>query len=189
VFWERGYTAGTTKDVAQRVGLSQPTIYHYVGSKTALLQDIVTDVYSTVLRSLDDARGKVDDPEQQLRAIVHSLTQAITERHEMFGVFWQEFRQLPEDLQARVREDERAFLQEIVEIVQKLQAKGQLAPDRPPVVVASSILGMVSWLYQWYRPEGDLRADAIADTFLDLLGLSAVAPTKPSAGTGRRLRA
>lgn len=171
VFWERGYIAGTTKDVAQRVGLSQPTIYHYVGSKSTLLEEIVSEVYAQVLKALEDARGLERNPDQRLSAIVHSLTRAITERRDMWGVFWQEFRQLPEDFRDQVRRDQRAFLDEIEEVVAELQGAGQLAPDRSPAVIASAILGMVSWTYQWYRPEGNLEPEAIASTFLDLIGI------------------
>jgi AcrR family transcriptional regulator len=171
VFWERGYSAGTTKDVAQRVGLSQPTIYHYIGSKSTLLEEIVSEVYAQVLKGLEEARKLEHNPEERLRAIVHSLTRAITERRDMFGVFWQEFRQLSEEFQVQVRRDQRAFLDEIEAVVAEMQQTGRLGPTRSPAVIASAILGMVSWTYQWYRPEGNLDPDALADTFLDLIGL------------------
>lgn len=172
VFWERGFSAGTTADVAGRVGLSQPTIYHYVGSKAVLLEEIVTEVHGRFLRSLEDARKQSGDPRQQLAVTVQTLTHAIAEEREMFAVFWQELRQLPAEQQERVRADERELLHEVERMVEQIQRDGGLAPGRSPAVVAAAILGMASWMYQWYRPAGPDDPGAIAATFLELIGIA-----------------
>lgn len=172
VFWERGFTSGTTKEIASRVGLSQPTIYHYVGSKSALLEHIANEVHQRVVAALEEPRSRRDDPVEQLSMIVRSLTRFIAEQKEMFGVFWQEQRQLSDDVRTRARKDQRDLLHEIEVAVAAIQQDGLLAPDRPPAVVASAILGMVVWLHQWYRPEGEADPDEIALTFLEMLGLA-----------------
>jgi AcrR family transcriptional regulator len=178
VFWERGYSAGTTKEVAERVGLSQPSIYHYVGSKSVLLHKIVSEAYAALLRSIEEAARHREDPEAHLAAIVRGMTRAITENREFFGVLWQEFHRLPADLQAAVRKDERTFVRETQRVVGKLQASGRLPDNRSASVVASAILGMVSWTYQWYRPGRDQHPDAVADTYLELIGISSPRPSK-----------
>lgn len=173
VFWIHGFTAGTTKEIAESVGLSQPTIYHYIGSKRALLEGIATDVHLRVVATLRDARAQTDDAHAQLASIVRGLVLAITERPEMFGVFWQEFRQLPPAFQTEVRDDERQLLHELESLVRRIQTDGGLAPGRPPAVVASAILGSVSWIYQWYRPDGPSRPEEVAETILEICGISA----------------
>jgi len=40
-----GYNGISLKDVADKVGMSQPGILHYVGSKEGLLSLLVTDIY------------------------------------------------------------------------------------------------------------------------------------------------
>jgi len=40
VFRRDGFRAGTTKDIAAMVGLSQPSLYYYVGSKETLLAEL-----------------------------------------------------------------------------------------------------------------------------------------------------
>ncbi len=39
----------------------------------------------------------------------------------------------------------------------------------PPTLVVFSILGMCNWMHKWYRAEGRLSPDAIADVFVDLI--------------------
>ena len=41
VFAESGFSAGTTTEIAKRAGLTQPALYHYVGSKEQLLAEII----------------------------------------------------------------------------------------------------------------------------------------------------
>lgn len=44
---QHGYRGISLKDVADMVGMSQPGILHYVGSKEGLLSLLVTDIYDT----------------------------------------------------------------------------------------------------------------------------------------------
>ncbi|MFM7410627.1 MAG: TetR/AcrR family transcriptional regulator, partial [Actinomycetota bacterium] len=37
-----------------------------------------------------------------------------------------------------------------------------------PRIATLGIIGSLNWLTHWYRPEGPLRADAIADQFCDM---------------------
>jgi TetR/AcrR family transcriptional regulator, cholesterol catabolism regulator len=36
-------------------------------------------------------------------------------------------------------------------------------------VASIALISMLNWVYQWYSPDGDLTADALADRFTDLL--------------------
>ena len=47
------------------------------------------------------------------------------------------------------------------------QAEGVVCPDLDPKVTALGILGMVNWIYQWYRPGGGRSARAIAEAYAD----------------------
>lgn len=42
---EKGYKGVTLREVADRVGISQPGLLHYVGNKAGLLSTLVTDLY------------------------------------------------------------------------------------------------------------------------------------------------
>lgn len=44
---ERGYNGISLKDVADEVGMSQPGLLHYIGTKEGLLSLLITDVYDS----------------------------------------------------------------------------------------------------------------------------------------------
>lgn len=171
VFAEKGFVAGTTKDIAAKVGLSQPAIYHYAKTKEELLREIAVRVDTDMQRALDVALDLAEDDRTRLRAFVHNFTDAVVQNRLTFAVYYKEMHQLPPDLRDRIRRAEREFVHGVARLVQTLQADGILPSDASPTVVAEGIVGMVSWVHRWYRPDGPLTADSIADTFLKLIGL------------------
>jgi hypothetical protein len=38
-----------------------------------------------------------------------------------------------------------------------------------PRAAAFALLGMINWIYQWYKPEGDLQAQNLIPQFTDLI--------------------
>ncbi|MFI8293703.1 TetR/AcrR family transcriptional regulator [Streptomyces sp. NPDC085614] len=73
LFTTRGYTATSTRTIAERAGLRQASLYHYFDGKEAILAELLE---GTVRPSLGVARGLVADaeaaPEARLWALCHS---------------------------------------------------------------------------------------------------------------------
>jgi hypothetical protein len=49
-----------------------------------------------------------------------------------------------------------------------------------PSVAAYALFGMMNWTYTWYRPDGQLPPDALADTFADLFLNGVRNPARPN---------
>jgi AcrR family transcriptional regulator len=172
VFRRDGFRAGTTKDIAARVGLSQPSLYYYVGSKETLLSELATRLDQDMAGTLVRAERAASEPRQQLQAFIRELIKAVMNDTTLFAVYWAEARWLPENVAAQVSADERRFVRQVEHLVARVQAEGGL-PAGPPHVVTEGILGMVLWMYRWYRPRTNSpSADEIGDVFLAMLGLA-----------------
>ncbi len=61
LFTTRGYAATTTRSIAERAGIRQATMYHYVGGKEDLLAQLLE---STVAPSLTLARALLDEQDR-----------------------------------------------------------------------------------------------------------------------------
>lgn len=170
VFSRRGFTAGTTKEIAAEVGLSQPAIYHYVGSKADLLREIALHVDYDMMAALEAGLARSKDPLEQLRGVIYEFTAAVVRDRRVFAVFWQELHALEPETRAKVAKDERDFVARVGRVIAALQKQDRF-PAGPPAVLAQAVLSMPSWMYHWYRPGGPLSAAAIADLYCRLLGL------------------
>ncbi|MGA8867885.1 MAG: hypothetical protein WB510_12995, partial [Candidatus Sulfotelmatobacter sp.] len=76
---------------------------------------------------------------------------------------------LPPSLRKRInarKKDYVHFLENLIAEVQKSRrASGKVSPR----AAAFALLGMINWIYQWYKPEGELQAQNLAPQFTDLL--------------------
>ncbi|GAA2293412.1 TetR/AcrR family transcriptional regulator [Actinomadura sp. NPDC048955] len=172
VFFVRGYDRGTTKEIAERAGMSQPTIYHYVGSKEVLMSEIARQVDRDFTRALDEALAAPADPATQLRRVIDAFVRSLALNQRTFAVYWKEFRSLPADVGREVSGHERDFVVRVEEVVSRAQEQGVLPAEHPTRVVSEGILGMMSWMHWWYKPD-EFDAEQVSAAFCDLIGLPA----------------
>jgi hypothetical protein len=59
--------------------------------------------------------------------------------------------------------------------------QGRIRPV-DPTIGAFSMLGMVLWVYKWFKPDGRLTDEALADGMVDLLFPQLVAGAQQPAG-------
>lgn len=182
VFFQRGFDRGTTKEVAARVGLTQPAIYHYVGSKQDLIIEIARQVDRDFTVMQAEALASSSDPVEQLRNVVYAFARALARNRMSFAVYWKEYRAIPPEVAKSVAADHRTFIDQVSQLVVQAQERGALPADQPTDIVTQGILGMLSWMYWWYRPDGPYSPDDIARGFLALIGLrdpAVVSPLRP----------
>jgi AcrR family transcriptional regulator len=172
VFFERGFERGTTKEIAERVGLSQPSIYHYVGNKRTLMAEIANQVSEDFTVALDKAERSSDDPVEQLRSVILAFTNALAVNLKTFAVYWKELNSIPEETAKPVKASQLSYVARVDQIVAACQRQGALPPRQPTHVLAEGILGMLSWMHWWYKPDGRLTPAQVADAFCDLIGLT-----------------
>jgi hypothetical protein len=65
----------------------------------------------------------------------------------------------------------------MAEVQKEVQKKAQGNHDKvhhakakvSPRAAAFALLGMINWIYQWYKPEGELQAQNLISQFTDLI--------------------
>ncbi len=170
VFAVHGYDQTSVPQLADELGLAAGSLYHYFGSKEQLLIAICDQLMDPLL---DEARAiiasKDDDPDQQLRALVHLWVAHVIERRNQMLVFQQERHVIDHGDQWRQVRDRRKEFERLVEsVLERVHGDGdaRLADAR---LSLAALLGMVNHTAQWYRPRGRLSAAEIADGYVELI--------------------
>jgi hypothetical protein len=171
VFSRRGYSSGTTKEIASELQMSQPAVYHYIGSKALLLDEIALLVASDFQKSLTIALEESDNPDIRLRNVVRRFTEALLRNQYECLVFWRERHSFSDHLRVNIAEQERQFMKSVSNLVADLQEKNILNSKVSSEVLAQAIIGMPAWSYQWYRHDRHPDAHELADVYCDLVGL------------------
>jgi AcrR family transcriptional regulator len=71
VFSESGYTGGTMRQIAARVGVTEPALYRYYAGKEALFGDVVATAGSRIVSEAGELLGKVQP--ENLRTSLKTL--------------------------------------------------------------------------------------------------------------------
>ena len=170
LFQQRCYDATSMNDVAAALKLSKGGLYHHFQSKDEILFEIMNHAMDlTQERVLNPVRG-IANPEERLRTLIRlHIEVVLSPRDREITVMLHENHPLPPTLRRRINARKKEyvhFLENLMaEVQQARQAKGKVSPR----AAAFALLGMLNWIYQWYKPEGDLQANNLAPQFTELI--------------------
>lgn len=168
VFYEKGYDGASMQDIAKAVGLTKAGLYHHVGSKDRLLYEIMNygmDILDeTVLQKVKD----IADPQEKLRqTIVGHIELIVRARDQEITVILHENRSLRGALRKKINARKREYIQYLEGLIAQVQERSGATPLLSPPLAAFALLGMVNWLYQWYRSEGLTKQDELTQAYVD----------------------
>lgn len=174
LFMERGFGGTTVREIGERAGVGQSSLYHHAHSKGQLLAELhakhVQDI-SGRLEAIEDSNAS---PAMQLREVVKALLAMVHTHKAVVTVYLRESYALSD----KAREDvavERKNNDTIIErIIQRGIDSGEFRSDLDVTLTRRAILGMCNWAYQWYSPKGPHSIDDIGENFADLAEASVV---------------
>ena len=178
LFQQRGYDATSMNDVAAALKLSKGGLYHHFQSKDEILFEIMNHAMEiTQERVINPVRG-IADPEERLRALIRlHIEVVLSPRDREITVMLHENHPLPPALRKRINARKKEYIHfvedlmaEVQKEVQKRVQPAQSGRSRvSPRAAAFALLGMINWIYQWYKPEGELQAQTLIPQFTDLI--------------------
>jgi AcrR family transcriptional regulator len=163
LFLEKSYARTSLNDVADRLNITKPALYHYFRNKeeiflacyrlgAALIEDILNDIAAHCGNGLE----KVD-------AFIYSYANVLTVNFGRCVIRLDEGDLSPEAV-AEVRSYKRKIDTRLRSFIQEGIRDGSITPCDPKIA-AFSIAGAVNWISVWYDPQGPLSAEEIAAQF------------------------
>ena len=164
VFNERGYEATSVEEIAGRLGVTKSAIYHHVPSKVELLRlalDRALDALFAVTAEPGATPGPaIDRLEHVVRGSVRVLAAELP-----FVTLLLRLRGNT-DVERAALERRRRFDRIVTDLVRAAEEEGDVRPDVDPALTSRLLFGTVNSLTEWYRADGDLSPDALADAVL-----------------------
>lgn len=169
VFHEKGYESTSIQDIADSVGILKGSLYYYITSKEDLLYEIIQGVHEEALKNLDLVAALDGDALQKIRAFVVVHFQNNAENLVKMGVFFKDFRSLSGERRRVIVEERDMYDSFLRDLIRAAQDEGTVCADLDPKLTAITILGMLNWVYQWYRPDGEMNSLEIANLYGDFV--------------------
>ena len=164
VFNERGYDATSMDELAARLGITKSAIYHHVSSKVELLR-LALDRALDALFAVTAEPGATSGPAiDRLEHVVRGSVRVLTEQLPFVTLLLRVRGNSPVEEAALRRR--REFDRIVTDLVRAAEEEGDVRPDVDPAVTSRLLFGTVNSLTEWYRPDGGLSADDLADALV-----------------------
>lgn len=184
LFNERGFHATSLDDIAERLHVSKPTLYYYVKSKDDILLECVRSALAMMQEGIAAVRLGGGRALDQLQACMRSYAAIVMDDFGQCVIRIGED-PLPPPLKQELRRLKAGIDHEFRRLIEEGVAEGSLAPCDPKLA-AFMLAGALSWIGRWYRPDGALAPEQIADQGIALLLGGVLAPAVPSPAPPRR---
>ena len=148
------------RDLSRATGMSLAGMYHYLGSKERLLYLIQKHTFSTILSRLRDRLSQSRDPQQGIRAFVDNHLEYFLEHQQAMKVLSHEDEVLEGEYGREIARIKREYYQTCRELLDRYKKEKGLEFDSRTGVL--SLFGMMNWIYTWYNPRLDGKADRLA---------------------------
>lgn len=168
IFRQKGYHGTSMQDIADAVALKKASLYHHVSGKQDILVSILDQALDLLIEDLQAVLDQDRPAEEKIRRAMRAYIHRLTQDPDLAAVLLMEHRSLEDDLRAVhiARRDRFEHLWRSM-IDQGVKEGSFRSLDRSLVTFA--LLGVLNWMITWYRPNGRLRAETIADQFADLV--------------------
>lgn len=182
-FRTKGFAATSLEDIASAVGIWKGSLYHYIDTKEDLLFAVVRGPALEILSDLRELSQTDLPPTEKIRRATRSHLKVLEKNFVYASVYLQEI--AGRRRYAEWSKMDREYLELLESIVTEGVETGEFSALTNPRIATLGLIGALNWLTHWYRPDGPLHADEIADQFCDLFlgGLITRSTTAPAKAT------
>ena len=167
LFVEKGFNATTTRDIAEAVGMRSGSPFYHFRSKQDLLTAAILDGLESGHQRQCAAIEGIADAEQRLRCLVRTHLATLLAGECSSPLLINESRALDEDARSQIAAAFDRYQVPWQATLDELAAEGKLKSAAPPVRLM--LFGMLNWSGYWYRPDGALSVDALAESAVGML--------------------
>ena len=190
VFSERGYERATTTEIAQRLGISEATVFTYFHSKRELCMRVIGDWYDEIIAAIEQGLPREASVREQLEFVVHThLRLFLIQGTGLCALVLSEGRTKGQEFGDAFVELQRRYTAPLMELLARGQASGEVRGDIPLRLLRSLVFGpMEHMLWEVIIANRQIDIDVSARDLVALLWPALQAPQQELLGL-RRLRA
>lgn len=175
-FAQRSYPAASMNDIAAACGTSKARLYHYYGSKEAILLDLLDRYTQRLLAIIGQAQATAQRRNLDDRAALHELIRSFLEEYENSATrhvaLLHDTKFLGEAQRELILDRQRDVVSAVTRFLRRAYP-GRVTPDNQ-TPVTMMLFGMINWTFTWLRPGGALSYAGFAEEVIAMLdkGLS-----------------
>jgi AcrR family transcriptional regulator len=190
VLSERGYERATTTEIAQRLGVSEATVFTYFRSKRELCERVIADWYDEIIAAQAQGLPRDEPLRVQLEFLVRThLKLFLTHGMGMCALVLSEGRARGQDLGEALLPLQRRYTAPLMDLLSRGQHSGEIRADMPLRLLRPLVFGpMEHLLWEAVATGKPVPVDSTAAALTDLLW-AALRPPGDELAALRRFKA
>ena len=169
LFQQRGYDGTSMNDVAAALNLSKGGLYHHFQSKDEILFNLMDHAMDITQERVINPVLSIADPEDRLRMLIKlHIGVVLSEGDREITVMLHENHPLPPPLRKRINTRKKDYVHFTENLIRDVQQKRHTKGAVDPRAAAFALLGMINWIYQWYRPDGTLHEKELVSQYTQI---------------------
>ena len=168
VFRQKGFHGSSMADIAEAVQLQKASLYHHVSSKQEILLALLDRALEMLFEQIDVIAKQPLPADEKLRQMVQIYLRLLAENGDLSAVLLFEHRSLEPDQHVRHipnRDRFEALWREALD--DGVRTGLFLCPDT--AIAVRALMGILNWTLTWYRADGALTIEQIANRYTNLL--------------------
>jgi len=169
LFQQQGYDATSMNDVAAALKLSKGGLYHHFQSKDEILFHIMAHAMEITEERVINVARRIEGVEERLRTLIRLHIQVVLSPEDReITVMLHENHPLPPALRRKINARKKDYLVFVENLIGEVQRKRSSPSSVTPRAAAFALVGMINWIYQWYKPGGPLTGEGLVQQYTDI---------------------
>ncbi|GGY23167.1 TetR/AcrR family transcriptional regulator [Paludibacterium paludis] len=168
LFRDQGYERTTVRDLGNAVGLQSGSLFYHFRTKEEILVAVMALGISRTTEQLAEAIAAARSAREKLAALFHvHLNSLLGDNQAALEVMLYEWRSVSESSRPGLivlRDRYEALWQSVLD---EAASQGLVKTDTR--LLRRTLLGSLHWSVQWYREDGELTVDQLAERMMALV--------------------
>lgn len=165
LFNQKGYERTTVRDLATAAGIQSGSLFHHFKTKEDILKSVMVDTIIFNTQRMKREMAKASSEIEALRALIRCELESINgETGEAMSVLVYEWRSLSDANQAVILSLRDEYEALWMSALNNLKLAGLVQTD--VFVLRRFLTGALSWTKTWYKPQGGMTLNELADQAL-----------------------
>lgn len=168
VIRQKGFHGASMADIADAVKLQKASLYHHVSSKQEILLALLDRALDMLFEQINIIAKQPLPADEKLRQMVQVYLRLLADNSDLSAVLLFEHRSLEPAQHKRHIPNRDRFEALWRDTLDDGVRDGLfICPDT--ALATRALMGVLNWTLTWYRPNGSLSIDQIADQYTTLL--------------------
>lgn len=164
----RSYQGTSMRDIAQAMKIEAASLYNHIAGKEDILQTTCFNLADKFLTAIAEVNDIYFNAAEKLAMAVRAHVRILTEDSDASFVFIHEWRNLSDPFKTEFLKQRHQYENELRKILEEGENEGIFNEVNNKFAILT-ILSSLNWIVEWYKPEGEMQPDEIADKLTEFI--------------------